>query len=181
MLILVDMQRGHDVAGRPPRNNPDAEANASRLLAAWRMRGLPIVHIQDTSPKPDSAFAPGQPGHDFKPEVMPIEGERVIQKHGYSAFIGTDLESMLRDQGIRSLVVAGMTSNQCVESTVRMAGDLGFDVVVAGDACAAFDRKGSDGTWIPAETIHQVSMANLHGESAVVRTVNALLEDVSTH
>jgi nicotinamidase-related amidase len=174
-LILVDIQRGLDdpVYGR--RNNPDADANAARLLRAWREAGLPVVHTQDLSPSPTSPLRPGQPGVEFKPEVAPIDGERVVTKRVNSAFIGTDLEAHLRCTAAEPLVIAGLTTNQCVETTTRMAGNLGFPTILVADATAAFDRTGPDGTVWPAETIYGVALANLNSEFAEVATTDEVL------
>ena len=91
-------------------------------------------------------------------------GERVIVKDVNSGFIGTELEINLRRDGIHRLVVAGYFTNMCVETTVRGAGNMGFDTYLIHDACAAGNRRTPSGGSIDAETIHAVSVANLHGE-----------------
>ena len=175
-LILIDIQQGFDdLAYWGARNNPEAEANASRLLAAWRDAGRPLFHVQHRSRNPRSPLAPGQPGCDHKPEVAPHTGEPVIGKGVNSAFIGTDLEARLRAQDISTLVVCGLTTPHCVSTTARMAGNLDFRVVVPADACAAFAQTGYDGRRYDAETVHQLALASLHGEFADVTDTAAVL------
>ncbi len=174
-LILIDIQRGLDDPGYGRRNNPDAEANAARLLERWRSSGRPLIHIQHLSTSPTSPLRPGQEGVEIKPVVAPIAGERIITKRVNCAFIGTDLEAVLRREGATPLVIAGLTTNHCVETTARVAGDLGFSPIVVSDAAATFDRTGPDGTTWPAETIHAVTLTSLNGEFAEIATTDEIL------
>jgi len=174
-LLVIDVQKGFDSPGWGPRNNPSAEAVVAELLGAWRLAGWPVMHAQHVSVEAGSALGPGQPGVEIKPEAEPRKGEAVFQKSVNSAFIGTGLEEYLRSQGIESLVMVGLTTNHCVSTTARMAGNLGFDTYVVDDATATFDRTGPDGVTYPAETVHAVSLASLHGEFAeVVRSTDVL-------
>lgn len=174
-LIIIDVQHGIDDPAHGRRSNPGAEANMARLLAAWRRTKRPILHIQHLSTHPDSPLRPGQPGAEIKEEVRPRGDEPVIQKQVNSAFIGTDLEQRLREQGIGSLVITGLTADHCVSATSRMAGDLGFQTYVVSDATATFARRGPDGTLYPAEEVHGVSLATLEKEFAtIIDTATAL-------
>jgi nicotinamidase-related amidase len=174
-LLLVDLQRGFDEPRWGRRNNPYAEDHASALLHAWRTAGRPVVHVRHMSSDPRSPLRPGQPGNAFKRETAPIDGERVVEKRVNSAFIGTSLEEDLRRAGCRALVIAGLTTNHCVSTTARMAGNLGFATWVVSDATATFDRVGPDGVLHPAERIHQMALADLHGEFATVVDTAALI------
>lgn len=174
-LILVDIQHGLDDPWYGVRNNPDAERNAARLLEAWRERNQPIVHIQHLSTNPESPLFPGKPGVPHKPEVAPQGDEPVMQKNVNSSFIGTELEGWLRDREIGSVVIAGLTTNHCVETTTRMAGNLGFDATLAHDACAAHDLTGPDGTHYSADQVHAMSLANIASEFAAVKSVDEIL------
>lgn len=179
-LILIDIQQGFDVPGYwGERNNPGAEGQAARLLAAWRASSRPLFHVRHLSKNPRSPLAPGQPGCEIKAEVKPLPGEPVIGKHMNSAFIGTDLEARLRGQDINTLVIAGLTTQHCVSTTARMAGNLGFETWVAADACSAQSRTGYDGKEYSAQTVHEVALANLHGEFAEVADTDAILKALS--
>lgn len=178
-LLLIDLQRAIDDASwaaAGPRNNPGAEANAARLLEAWRRAGRPLFHIRHDSVESRSTYRPGQPGHDFKPETAPLPGETVIAKRTGNAFVGTELEARLRAAGTERLVVAGVITNNSVESTVRMAGDLGFEVLLAEDACFTFARRDWQGRLRSADEVHAMSLANLNREYCRVTTTDAVLE-----
>lgn len=178
VLLLIDLQNAIDDprwARYGPRNNPDAERNAARLLASWRSRSLPVIHVRHDSREPDSAYRPGQPGNDFKPETAPLAGEPIVVKHTNSAFIGTGLEDRLRAAACDRLVVAGVITNNSVEATVRMAGNLGFDTWLVEDACFTYARPDWTGrVWTAAE-VHAISLANLHGEYCTVVTTGEVL------
>jgi nicotinamidase-related amidase len=167
-LVVIDVQHAIDHPGWGERNNPSAEANIAALLAAWRASGRPIYHVRHDSTEAASHYRPGQAGHEFKAEAMPLAGETVIAKRTNSAFIGTDLESRLRAAGQTVLIVAGVITNNSVEATVRMAGNLGFTTFVVEDACFTFGRKDWAGTPRTAAEVHAMSLANLDGEYATV-------------
>jgi len=125
-LLVVDVQLGFDDPKWGRRNNPDAESNISRLIHLWRSAKRPVIHVQHCSVEPDSPLRPELPGCQFKPEAMPAEGEPVFKKKVNSAFIGTELESYLKDNEIKHLVIVGLTTDHCISTTTRMAGNLGF-------------------------------------------------------
>ena len=126
------------------------------------------MHVRHLSTDPSSPLRPGQPGNAFKPETAPVAGEAVIEKRVNSAFIGTSLETRLRRAGCRGLIIVGLTTNHCVSTTARMAGNLGFVTWVVSDATATFDRVGPDGLEHRAEQIHVIALSDLHGEFATV-------------
>jgi nicotinamidase-related amidase len=177
-LILVDIQKAFDQPGYygGERNNPDAEENASTLLEYWRKHQWPLFHIKHCSVHPGSPLAEGHPGNDHKDEVKPLPGEPLIKKSANSAFIGTDLKERLDTLGIRTVVVIGLTTQHCVSTTARMAGNYGYDTFVISDATAAFQTKGLNGENYPAEMVHQLSLATIHQEFATVLTTKAILE-----
>ena len=169
-LLLIDVQQGLDHPRYGSRNNPQAEQRIAELLAAWRSGGRPVVHVQHMSLEPESPLREGLPGNAFKVEAQPVGDEPIFQKHVNSAFMGTELETYLRNHEIDTLVVVGITTDHCVSSTVRMAGNLGFKVTVVDDATATFERDGPDGSHYSADLMHRVTLASLHGEFATVRT-----------
>jgi nicotinamidase-related amidase len=177
---VIDVQRAIDHPSWGERNNPQAEANIAALLAVWRSTVRPMYHVRHDSTEPNSHYRPGQAGHQFKPEAMPQAGEPVVGKRTNSAFVGTDLESRLRAAGVETLIVAGVITNNSVEATVRMAGNLGFATFVVEDACFTFGRRDWAGTWRTAAEVHAMSLANLAGEYATVVTTAEILGMVRT-
>lgn len=174
-LLVIDVQRGFDDPVWGPRNNPGAEANIARLLAAWRETGRPVLHVLHDSRLPASPLRPGTPGNAPKPEAEPWDGEAIYRKVVNAAFIGTALEADLRAAGRATLVIVGLTTNHCVSTTARMAGNLGFDAHVVSDATAAFDRVGLDGRVRPAAEVHASALSDLDGEFAGVADTAAVL------
>jgi len=174
-LLVIDLQKAIDHPDWGQRNNPDAERNIAALLREWRTGNRPVYHIRHDSMEPASHYRPGQPGHDFKPEAQPLPGERIIAKRTNSAFIGTDLESRLRKSNQNILIVTGVITNNSVEATVRMAGNLGFDTYLVEDATFTFGRKDWCGVFRTAAEVHAMSLANLDAEyCTVVRTAHVL-------
>ncbi|MFC5468104.1 cysteine hydrolase family protein [Cohnella suwonensis] len=174
-LLLIDVQNAFDDPEWGERNNKDAEEKIKMLLSAWRESGRPALFVQHASRAVDSLFHPAKPTFPFKSGIEPIAGERVFRKYVNSSFIGTDLEDALRQSECEQIVIAGLTTNHCVETTTRMAGNLGFNPILAEDACATFGRRGPDGTYYSAERIHEMTLVNLHEEFARIRTTAEVL------
>ena len=174
-LLVVDVQRGFDEPVWGPRNNPRCEENVAALIDAWRRRGAPVVFVRHDSVTPASPLRPGQPGNEFK-DVVSGEPDLLVAKSVNSAFLGDPpLDDWLREHGIDAVAVCGIQTNHCCETTARMGGNLGYDVRFALDATHTFDLAAPDGTVFPAETVAQMTAANLHGEFAtVVRTADLL-------
>ncbi len=167
-LLVIDVQHGFQDPSWGLRNNPDAEANIARLVAAWRRDGRPIRHVHHSSRSPTGHFFLGTVGHRPKPEAVPASDEPIYLKEVNSAFIGTTLEEDLRSGGVDTVVIVGLTTNHCVSTTARMAGNLGFITYVIADATAAFDRAALDGKTRPAIDVHLAALSDLSEEFAMI-------------
>jgi nicotinamidase-related amidase len=174
-LIIIDMQKGMCSPSLPPRNNPDAEDNIARLLAAWREAGQPVVNVRHISRSPSSVFAPGQEGVEFQARFIPLAHEHVVEKNVPDAFVNTGLERWLHARDIRRVVIAGVSTENSVEASARTAGNLGFETVVVADACFTFDKRDFGGSLRSAEEVHLMALANLDGEYAEVRSTAEVL------
>ena len=168
-LLLIDVQVGVDVlshwgGSNGRRNNPDAEAKMSQLLAAWRNAKLQVAFTRHDSRESASPLKFSLPTGAQKPGFEPAAGEIVVEKDVNSGFIGTDLEIQLRRAKISRLAIVGFFTNFCVETTTRMAGNLGFDTYLIEDCCSASNRIGPDGVDRDPELVHAMTVANLHGE-----------------
>ena len=180
-LLLIDVQKGVDDlkhwGGKDAhRNNPDAETKMAALLANFRDASRTVILTQHNSREPNSPLKLTLRGGEFKEGFEPIQTDIVIPKDVNSAFIGTRLELELKRTGIKRLVIAGLFTNFCVETTVRMAGNMGYDTYMVEDACSTTNRVDADGTVYPADLVHKLSVANLNGEfCTAISTEDAIL------
>ena len=179
-LLLIDVQTGVNVLehwGGPTgrRNNPDAEDRMRDLLGAFRAAGLPVAFTRHDSREAASPLKLALPTGEQIEGLEPRAGDIVVAKDVNSGFVGTSLDIDLRRAGIRRLVVAGFFTNFCVETTVRMAGNMGYDVYLVEDACATTNRVGPDGADHDPELVHRLAVASLHGEfCTAISTADAI-------
>lgn len=182
-LVVVDVQKGFEEEEFwGARNNPGADDNIAALIDAWQAAGRPVVFVRHDSPKPASPLRPGYAGNGFKAYVEERRGkgagaELLVTKTVNSAFYGTpDLDAWFKAEGISQFVVAGIQTNMCAETTARMGGNLGYEVLFALDATYTFDLEGPFGWRREAEELAQASAVTLHGGGfAQVVTTAALL------
>jgi nicotinamidase-related amidase len=167
-LIVVDVQSGFDDPAWGRRNNPECEANIASLIRHWRRTGGPVVYVRHDSTNPDSPLRPGQPGNDLR-AFVDGEPDLLVTKSVNSAFYGRpDLHEWLQSRSIEGVVICGVQTNYCCETTARMAGNLGYDTYFALDATHTFDKVDLDGRDITADELTRVTAANLQGEFARV-------------
>uniref|UniRef100_A0AAU2VG82 Cysteine hydrolase n=1 Tax=Streptomyces sp. NBC_00003 TaxID=2903608 RepID=A0AAU2VG82_9ACTN len=182
-LVVIDVQQGFDEEQFwGPRNNPAADENIAALIAAWQETGRPVVFVRHDSAKPDSPLRPGYVGNDFKEYVQRRRGlgggpELLVTKTVNSAFYGSpDLHAWFKEAGIHQVVVAGIQTNMCVETTARMGGNLGYEVLLPLDATHTFDLTGPFGWRRSAGELARASAVSLHGGgfASVVTTAELL-------
>lgn len=178
-LIVIDVQQTFDDHGYwGERDNPDAENNILRLVGHWQNRGLPLVMVTHTSTRPESTFHPDRTSSQLKPFLANIKPTLAVAKTVNSSFLGSpDLAGWLTANGIKQVVLCGIQTNMCVETTARMSGNLGFSTVMAIDACHTFDLQGPDGSVIQAAELSKSTATNLFGGGfADVVTTQTIME-----
>jgi nicotinamidase-related amidase len=181
-LLIIDVQQGINEADYwgGNRNNAGAEENIKALLTGARESGLYVFIIRHHSINKNSPFFPDKKGSAILPFVEPLEHEVLITKSTTNAFLRTSLQHELESRGVSALIVTGFVTNNSVEATVRYAAEVGFEVTVAADATATFDKRAIDGTVYSSELIHQVSLANLQAEYATIKTTQQILREMES-
>ncbi len=161
-LVLIDIQNDYFLGGMKPLPGMEtAAANAARLLHAARDRDGPVFHIRHIAASSEAPFfRPGTDGSKINDAVLPKPDETVFEKFRPNSFIGTGLEAALREDGIEHLILCGAMSQMCVDATARAAVDMGFQISVVSDACAAAVATHA-GVTVPAEMVHAAIMAPL--------------------
>ena len=174
-LILIDIQNDYFPDGAMELvGSLEAGARAGILLQVFREKALPVIHIQHISTRPGATFLlPHTKGVEIHGSVAPSENEIVIQKTFPNSFRETPLLDTLRERRITQLVIGGMMTHMCVDSTIRAAADLGFECFLAGDACAT-KALSFGGVTIAAENVQTAFLASLNGLFAKVQSVAEL-------
>ncbi|MGW8768010.1 cysteine hydrolase family protein [Streptomyces sp. NPDC055815] len=168
-LVVIDVQKGFEQEFWGRRNNPEAEANIAALIDVWQETGRPVVFVRHDSPRAGSPLEPGTEGNEFKDFVEERRGkgsgpELFVTKSVNSAFYGEpDLDAWLKGAGVTQFVVVGIQTNMCNETTARMGGNLGYDVLFPLDAMHTFDLAGPFGWAQTAEELTRATAVSLHG------------------
>ena len=177
-LIIIDVQKAFLEKDYPgvKRNNINAELVCGNILNKWRKNDLNVIHVRHSSTNPESKLHKSKPGFEFNDYVKPKNTEIVLTKNVNSAFIGTGLDEILKNLNINTLVIVGMTTNHCISTTVRMAGNLGYETFLISDSTACYNTKGLDEKEIDCEIIYEASIASLSGEFAEIISSRELFE-----
>ena len=176
-LLLIDIQNDYFAGGRMVLVGPDAAAQRAATLAArFRATGEAVVHVRHVADQPGATFfLPDTEGAAIHRLVEPLAEEMVVEKHQPNSFLETGLEAHLQSIGATSLVIAGMMTHMCVDSTTRAASERGFDCTVVSDACATKDLT-FDGVRVGAALVHAAFLAALDGSFATVQSTAEVLE-----
>lgn len=177
-LLIIDVQEAIESFSEFERNNPDAEDKITELLHFWRENKLPLAHIRHSSKFENSSYHQNSPKFNFKKQVKPESGEKIITKQENCAFIGTDLDEWLKQENIHEVVICGVITNNSVDATVRVAAGLGYRVFVPHDATATFEMKLLNGKQLSADDVHWTFLSNLQGEYGEVVSSDQILRAV---
>jgi nicotinamidase-related amidase len=178
-LVVIDMQKAFDDAsywGR--RNNPDCERNVAALIGSWRNQAQPVVFVRHDSDEEVSPLRPDEAGNAFK-DVIEGEPDLLVSKRVHSAFHGDpDLERWLTENGVEGILVCGIQTNMCCETTARVGANLGFEMSFAIDATHTFDLDDHEGGTIAADEFARVTAANLDPEFGRVVTAAEAIDEL---
>lgn len=181
VLIVVDAQQGFDDPAWGARNNPACDDNIAALIDDWVSHHRPLVYVRHDSSEaeahlPSSVLIPGDPGNELRDYLSKATPDLLVSKQVNSAFHGSpDLHAWLLDQQAAGIVVCGITTDHCCETTVRVGANLGHDVLFPIDATFTFDRRHPDGTMLSAAEITRATAASLHDEFANITTTAEVL------
>lgn len=174
-LVILDVQDAIDQPVWNGKSNPDYLTVIQRLLAHWRGKDWPVVHVKHDEATPTSTYHTHGPWNAIKREVAPLSGESVVAKTQNCAFIGTDLDGVLKGLGADGFVLTGVVIHNSMDATVRVGKALGYRILLPSDATTAVPVKGADGTVWDAQTVSDLTLAILDGEYAEVLTSGAVL------
>ncbi len=179
VLVIIDIQNEYFEDGALPLDGAAAASiKALELLSFFRTRRRPVVHVRHLSAREGATvFVPGMAGAEIHPRVAPVEGEAVIEKHFPNSFRQSLLMETLRDLSAQRLVVCGMMTHMCVDSTVRAAFDLGHEVVLIPEATATRNLV-YDGAEVPAAMVQRSFLAGLNGTFARLMPVAEYVQSV---
>ena len=174
-LLIIGIQKDYFPGGKHPLVNPlEAAKKAYMLLQCFREHGGRHVHIQHISREPDATFfLSGDRGTDIHDSVAHFEGEPIVYKHEPNSFLNTNLLELLESWEIERVIITGMMTHMCVDATARAASDLGFQVILAEDACTTRDLKYGH-TTIPAEHVQKAFLAALKSYGRVMKSEEIL-------
>lgn len=174
-LLVIDIQKDYFPGGNYPLVNPlESAQKAYMILQCFREHSGHHVHIQHISLEPDATFfISGDRGTDIHDSVAHFEGEPIVYKHEPNSFLNTNLLELLKSWEIERVVITGMMTHMCVDATARAASDIGFQVIIAEDACATRDLKYVD-TTIPAEHVHKAFLAALKSYGKVMKSEDVI-------
>lgn len=175
-LLIIDIQNDYFPGGKMELSGSvEASLKAKDLLNYFRTNNLPVIHIQHFSVQPGAVFfVPETQGVNIQENVLPIAGEKIIVKNFPNSFRNTELQQHLTDLGINKLVICGMMTHMCIDTTTRAAFDLGYQCILVKDACATRDLI-FDGKTISADNVHGAFIAAIGAVFAKVLSLDECL------
>lgn len=175
-LLVIDFQNEYFSGKLPIPAGKAALANAQRLVAHADKANIPVFHIQHVTPAGAPIFADQSPSGDFHPELQPAAKHHVVRKTSVSVFPTTDLDQQLKQAGVKTLVITGLMTHACVAGAARDAVPLGYDVIVAEDACATRDLDRADGSIVSHDNLHRAALVSIEDTFGDVMTTEAVLK-----
>jgi nicotinamidase-related amidase len=175
-LLVIDFQNEYFSGKMPIPDGKRALGNARRLVEFDDQAGIPVFHVQHVTPAGTPIFAEGGATVQFHEELQPAAHHSVLQKSSVSVFPTTDIDSRLKAAGIKTLIVSGLMTHACVAGAARDAVPLGYEVLVAEDACATRDLDSANGAILPHAALHRASLATIADTFGEVMTTAQILQ-----
>lgn len=175
-LLVIDFQNEYFNGKLPIPDGKAALDNAQRLIAHADEAQIPVFHIQHVTPAGSPVFADQSPTGEFHADVKPAPNHKIVRKSTVSAFPSTDLDKQLKDAGVKTLVITGLMTHACVAGAARDAVPLGYDVIVAEDACATRDLDRADGSVVDHHSLHRAALASIDDTFGDVLTTEQVLK-----
>lgn len=178
-LVILDVQDAIDRPNWDGKNNPEYLVVIQGLLDHWRSNSWPVLHVKHDEQTPTSSYYVHGPWNDIKKEVAPIKGETVIIKQENCAFIGTELDAILKEMQARRLVLTGVVIHNSMDATVRAGKALGYSIILPSDATTAVPVVGTHGKSWDATTVHELTLAILGDEYADVMSSDEVVAQLT--
>ncbi|MBV7531105.1 cysteine hydrolase family protein [Chitinophaga sp. sic0106] len=177
-LLIVDIQNDYFPGGNHTLVGAnEAAQQAKKVLANFRKKGLPVIHIRHIATNEGATFfLPDTPGAAINEAVLPLPGEKVITKHYPNSFRETDLQAYLKANDLQQLTILGMMTHVCIDATVKAAKDNGYDCTVVADACATLDVT-IQGKQVPADDVQHALLAAMAFYYADIKTAAAVMAE----
>ncbi|QHQ60133.1 isochorismatase family protein [Anaerocolumna sedimenticola] len=168
-LIIIDVQNDYFEGGKSVLwNSSDTLAKVEYILEIFRTQKYPVIHVQHINNRAGATFfLPNTNGVLIHPKLTPLENEYLVVKHTPNSFFETNLSDILKQIGTKDVVICGMMSHMCIDTTVRACKDYAINVTLIDDACTTKDLS-YNGRTIPAKVVHESFMASLNGMFAKV-------------
>jgi len=175
-LLVIDFQNEYFSGKMPIPDGARALGNAQRLTTFADQAGIPVFHVQHVTPAGTPIFAEGGTTVQFHDGLQPAAHHTVLQKSSVSVFPTTDIDSRLKAAGIKTLIISGLMTHACVAGAARDAVPLGYQVLVAEDACATRDLDTADGAVLPHAALHRASLATIADTFGDIMTTTQILQ-----
>jgi len=175
-LLVIDFQNEYFSGKMPLPGGMQALRNARRLIAMADQAGMAVFHVQHLSPAGAPVFAADSVSVQFHDELQPAPHHSVLQKTSVSVFPTSDIDQRLKAAGIKTLIISGLMTHACVAGAARDAVPLGYQVIVADDACATRDLDNADGSVLPHAVLHQAALASIADTFGALMTTTQILQ-----
>ncbi|WP_313622977.1 cysteine hydrolase family protein [Achromobacter sp.] len=175
-LLVIDFQNEYFNGKLPIPDGKAALGNAQRLIAHADQAKIPVFHIQHVTPAGSPVFADQSPTGEFHEDLQPAPHHKVVRKSSVSAFPTTNLDEQLKAAGVKTLVITGLMTHACVAGAARDAVPLGYQVIVAEDACATRDLDRGDGSVVRHDSLHQAALGSIEDTFGDVLTTEQVLK-----